>query len=90
MALADYLQPINHNYEERIYGCNPCAECSYPIANCPWLHDGKPVDGWTAEATCLERRFPTYHITACPLYQPPRARREIVPVPNQEDSYGKD
>ena len=49
MALEDDLQPIGRDCEPRIYGSNPCAECSYPIAECSWLHKGQPVEGWIAE-----------------------------------------
>lgn len=53
MALKDYLRPIDSNYEPRIYGSNPCADCGYPIGECSWLHSGKPVDGWIAEKTII-------------------------------------
>lgn len=88
MALADYLTPINHDYEEHIHGCNPCDVCSYPIGDCPWLHDGKPVKGWTAKRSYLSavnggHRIKTYRIIACPLYQPPKSRRVSIPATGQ-------
>lgn len=53
--------------------CNICATCVYPIADCEWLHKGKPVEGWTAEPSMVMRcgvPMPTYHITGCPKYIP--------------------
>ena len=84
MALEEYLRPIDHNCEPRIYGANPCAECGYPIEECSWLHEGKPVEGWIAEKTTLNSNqkstrpaVDTYHITYFPLYQPPRKRSQL-------------
>lgn len=84
MALEDDLQPIGRDCEPRIYGSNPCAECSYPIAECSWLHKGQPVEGWIAEKTTINSHWgsarpaiDTYHITYCPLYRPPREWRTL-------------
>lgn len=63
---------------------NICWDCGRNIAECPWLHEGKPVEGWTAKK--VTRKFglyepgpgrrlkweETYAITACPLYEKPR------------------
>lgn len=62
-------------------GCrtNPCAICRRHIGQCPWLHLGRPIPGWTAEPVRLVianngfRRYAvdTWHILRCPLYIPP-------------------
>lgn len=81
MALTDYLVPIDHDRDARIFGFNPCAECSKPIAACPWLTSGKPVEGWIAVPSVISynstpRHTRTYRITFCPEYIPPRPRKK--------------
>lgn len=55
---------------------NICENCRRNIILCPWLHEGKPVPGWTAEKSTVlcgngkreaRRKEPTYHILECPL-----------------------
>lgn len=87
MALEDYLVPIDHDHLQRIPGCNPCDQCSMPIAACPWLHRGEAVPGWEAERSLLPyqpRPVETWHILRCPLYLPPKPRKTIIPTPNKE------
>ena len=67
--LEKYLVPYNTG--------NPCQDCAYPIADCPWLHAGKPVPGWTARLFTRpsgsrwngeKKWITTYAIQNCPLY----------------------
>ena len=91
MPLSDYLAPINHDFTERIQGCNPCDRCSLHIAACPWLHAGKPVPGWDAEPCLLPshpRPVKTWHIRSCPLYRPPRPRKVVIPTVGQREMGG--
>lgn len=37
---------------------NICWDCGRNIAECPWLHEGKPVEGWTAKKVI--RKFGLY------------------------------
>ena len=63
---------------ERIIGMNPCADCSYPIPQCPWLHSGQEVDGWLAQSAVVIGAacpIPTFRILYCPLYRPPMRRK---------------
>lgn len=55
-----------------------CGICQYNIALCPWLHADKPVEGWTAHKTHIERNGDhkwSYHVTTCPLYVAPDPAR---------------
>ena len=87
MPLSDYLVPIDPGHEHRIVGCNPCDVCSRNIADCPWLHQDKPVPGWEAERSLLPNHVPvwTWHILRCPLYLPPRPRKVLVPTPGWKE-----
>ena len=73
--LEKYMVPYNFG--------NPCQDCSYPIIDCPWLHEGKPVPGWKAKLKTRpngrnsdgsKHWFTTYAIEYCPRYIqiPPR------------------
>lgn len=78
MSLEQYLKPVTGQR------ANICWDCGRNIAECPWLHEGKPVEGWTARK--VTRKFgayepgpgrrlkwqQTYSVTACPLYEKPR------------------
>lgn len=78
MALAQYLKPVTGQR------ANICWDCGRNIAECPWLHAGKPVKGWKAKK--IKKKFgryesgtsrrlkweETYAITDCPLYEKPR------------------
>lgn len=71
MALEDYLVAVKS-------GPHLCSVCQYSIAACPWLHDHKPVPGWTARKTVItanKTHRKSFHITACPMYIPPPAAR---------------
>lgn len=55
-----------------------CGDCQQNIALCPWLHEGKPVESWTAKRTYIKKNVghtAGYCVTACPLYIPPSAER---------------
>lgn len=72
MALEDYLTPIKFS------GPHLCGICQRNIADCPWMHSGKPVPGWTARKTVITWNAPhknSYHVTACPLYIAPSEER---------------
>ncbi len=49
---------------------NICADCLYPIKDCPWLHKGKEVPGWDAERVqwSAYKGVYTYSIRDCPLF----------------------
>lgn len=69
---------------------NICFSCERAVGGCPWSaidkETGKvkfePVPGWTAKKVKLRlgvskskiEYVDTYHITACPLYEPSRKR----------------
>lgn len=82
MSLEQYLAPDTRKRASGRFPprMNRCAGCQRCIADCPWLHQDRPVPGWTAEAVRLTVRYysgkrrqviPTYRIAACPLYVPP-------------------
>lgn len=55
-----------------------CGDCQQNIALCPWLHEGKPVESWTAKRTYIKKNVghtAGYCVTACPLYIPLSAER---------------
>ena len=66
---------------------NICFDCKNSVPDldghgCPWSRNFEPVPGWTAEPVILSpsrkyERTKTYHITACPLFDPddPEQRR---------------
>lgn len=85
MALSDYLVPFNQRSNELCFNCkNACGGCSWsaldPATNKPKY---EPVPGWTAKKVMLKlgishakvKWVQTYHITACPQYEPDRKRR---------------
>lgn len=51
---------------------NICADCGYPIKECPWLHKGKEVPGWEAKRVQWSTHVGvyTYSISECPLFIP--------------------
>lgn len=58
---------------------NICFDCKNAVPNnegrgCPWSRSFEPVEGWTAEKVMLNignyQMAETYHITACPLFDP--------------------
>ena len=49
MSLEQYLKPVTGQR------ANICWDCGRNIAECPWLHEGKPVEGWTAKK--VTRKF---------------------------------
>lgn len=55
---------------------NICADCAYPIADCPWLTSMKEVEGWEAEMVEWSGRSgeKTYFIRKCPLFVKPTPR----------------
>jgi hypothetical protein len=58
-------------------GANICATCQLPIPDCPWLtsRGRTPVEGWSArKVLCMGEE--TYHIRSCPLYVPPKSRKD--------------
>lgn len=72
MALEDYIVP------GAAKGPHLCGVCQRNIADCPWMHKGKPVPSWTARKTVITGNAAhrnSYHVTACPLYIPPPAAR---------------
>ena len=67
------MEKIGNRLIERV--TNICADCVYPIKDCPWLHEKKEVEGWTAKKTQWGNKpgVYTYQITSCPLYiEPPK------------------
>lgn len=63
---------------------NPCPMCQRNIADCPWLHEHKPVPGWDAvllvKQAYMKREkyeYMTWAIKRCPLYIPPEDGREM-------------
>ena len=56
---------------------NICADCVYPIGDCPWLNKNEPVKGWGAKKVKWRGSKPdtyTYSITKCPLFISPDER----------------
>lgn len=52
-----------------------CCECVFPISDCPWLSNSKPVPGWNAEVVPFpinnnKGQILTYHVESCPLFKP--------------------
>lgn len=50
---------------------NPCGDCKKTACECPWLHDGTPVEGWVAEPTIIQGRgykIDSFNIKKCPLF----------------------
>lgn len=74
MALEDYLVPQTKK------GPHLCNVCQYSIAACPWMHEGKPVPGWTVYRTYIKgsnkgNGYSSFCVTACPLYIAPSEER---------------
>lgn len=60
-----------------------CWSCDKACGLCAWSHDGKPVDGWTAEKTVVHSHrveSNSYHVIACPEYQRERRRKSRTRV----------
>lgn len=69
---------------------NICFDCKKSTGGCSWSALDpdtlrpmfKPVEGWTAKPIIMDlgisygkrRTTPTYHITACPLFEPDEPR----------------
>ena len=58
---------------------NICFDCKNAVPDdrghgCPWSMSFEPVEGWTAKKTMLNtgnyQTAETYHITACPMFDP--------------------
>lgn len=50
-----------------------CWDCQRAVKECPWSANFEPVDGWDAEPTMIMtsyRPMPSYHVKACPLFEP--------------------
>lgn len=83
-TLSDCLVPVSPG--------NPCGECQRNIRECPWLHSGKPVQGWQAKERSIlshntggQRLLKTFAISSCPLYIPPDKKRLAKVTPFYED-----
>lgn len=69
-------QKKNRKLPESAGRCNICADCVYPIADCPWLSKGVPVNGWDATETAVKhyghglKITKAYKINGCPLFIP--------------------
>lgn len=64
---------------KRIVGVNICFDCKKACGGCSWSKDFEPVPGWIAEECYipivednLTCHIETYHITACPQFEPDR------------------
>lgn len=64
------------------YG-NPCMVCQRNIAECPWLHEDRPVKGWDAKLVSKKGYYgshvyfyTTWEIKECPLYIEPKKERQ--------------
>lgn len=53
-----------------------CWDCRNAVNGCNWSMEGKPVDGWTAEATTLKTKSGqtanSYCVIKCPEFVPDR------------------
>lgn len=50
-----------------------CWSCQRAVKECPWSANFEPVPGWDAEETVLTTDTTSarsYHVKACPLYDP--------------------
>lgn len=56
---------------------NICADCTYPIKDCPWLHKGEAVPGWDAKRVQWSsyKEVYTYSIQSCPLFMKCKRKR---------------
>lgn len=70
-------QIMNNSTQSCEKHTNICADCAYPITDCPWLRSGQAVDGWDADQ--IEWRgsagVKTYFIKKCPLFVKPPPRQ---------------
>ena len=71
---------------------NICFDCKKACGQCSWSAADpltgellfKPVPGWTAEEVEQNRKYrnkypsTTYHITACPLFEPDEKRKGLT------------
>ena len=74
---------------ERIIGNNICFDCQKACGDCSWSDNFEPVPGWTAEKCHYHgvgKYKDTYHITACPEFEPDRIcnRRERLVDTDEE------
>lgn len=52
-----------------------CWDCKKAVKECPWSANFEPVEGWDAEPTLVMadyRPLPSFHVKACPLFEPDR------------------
>jgi len=50
-----------------------CWDCQRAVKECPWSANFEPVEGWDAEETLIMaeyRPLKSYHVKACPLFEP--------------------
>ena len=65
-----------------------CWTCKRACGGCPWSRYFTPIKGWTAVSVYKDRNW-TYCITACPLYDPDKRRKNNEKITSSNyDSYG--
>ena len=47
-----------------------CFDCRNATGGCSWSARLEPVPGWDAVTTMISSSLPSYHVRACPLFEP--------------------